>query len=164
LRNVTLIVIVIASGIANAMAAQAAVSRILFAMARDRKLPTVLARVHPRYHTPYVSTLVVAAISLVVGLFFTKRVDDLSRIVNFGALTGFLLLHLSVINHYFIRERSGDWLRHLLMPLGGLLVIGYVLYQMDSAAKMMGACWIAAGIVYFVVLAFVLRKPVALET
>jgi amino acid transporter len=164
LRNVTLIVIVIASGIANAMAAQAAVSRILFAMARDRKLPTVLASVHPRYQTPYVSTLVVAAISLVVGLFFTKRVDNLSRIVNFGALTGFLLLHLSVISHYFIRERSGDWLRHLLMPLGGLLVIGYVLYQMDNAAKMMGACWIAAGIVYFVVLSFVLRKPVALET
>ena len=163
LRNVTLIVIVIASGIANAMAAQAAVSRILFAMARDRKLPTVLASVHPRYRTPYVSTLVVAAISLVVGLFFTKRVDDLTRIVNFGALTGFLLLHLSVINHYFIRERSGDWLRHLLFPLGGLLVIGYVLYEMDNAAKMMGACWIAAGIVYFVVLTFVLRKPAALE-
>jgi amino acid transporter len=163
LRNVTLIVIVIASGIANAMAAQAAVSRILFAMARDRKLPTVLARVHPRYQTPYVSTLVVAAISLIVGLFFTKRVDDLSRIVNFGALTGFLLLHLSVITHYFIRRRSGDWLRHLLLPLGGLLVIGYVLYQMDNAAKMMGACWIAAGIVYFVVLTFVLRKPAALE-
>jgi len=163
LRNLTLIVIVIASGIANAMAAQAAVSRILFAMARDRKLPTVLASVHPRYRTPYVSTLVVAAISLVVGLFFTKRVDDLSRIVNFGALTGFLLLHLSVINHYFIRERSGDWLRHLLFPLGGLLVIGYVLYEMDNAAKMMGACWIAAGIVYFVVLTFVLRKPAALE-
>ena len=163
LRNLTLIVIVIASGIANAMAAQAAVSRILFAMARDRKLPTVLASVHPRYRTPYVSTLVVAAISLVVGLFFTKRVDDLTRIVNFGALTGFLLLHLSVINHYFIRERSGDWLRHLLFPLGGLLVIGYVLYEMDNAAKMMGACWIAAGIVYFVVLTFVLRKPAALE-
>ena len=163
LRNVTLIVIVIASGIANAMAAQAAVSRILFAMARDRKLPTVLASVHPRYRTPYVSTLVVAAISLVVGLFFTKRVDDLTRIVNFGALTGFLLLHLSVINHYFIRKRSGDWLRHLLFPLGGLLVIGYVLYEMDNAAKMMGTCWIAAGIVYFVVLTFVLRKPAALE-
>ncbi len=163
LRNVTLIVIVIASGIANAMAAQAAVSRILYAMARDRKLPTVLATVHPRYQTPYVSTLVVAAISLVVGLFFTKHVDDLSRIVNFGALTGFLLLHLSVINHYFIRERSGEWLRHLLMPLGGLLVIGYVLYEMDSTAKIIGACWIAAGIVYFVVLTCVLRKPVALE-
>jgi len=132
-------------------------------MARDHKLPRVLATVHPRYQTPYISTLFVAAISLVVGLFFAKHVDDLSRIVNFGALSGFLLLHLSVINHYFIRERSGDWLRHLLMPLGGLLAIGYVLYEMDSTAKVVGACWITAGVVYFVVLTFVLRKPAALE-
>jgi hypothetical protein len=49
------------------------------------------------------------------------------------------------------------------MPLGGLLVIGYVLYEMDSTAKVIGACWIAAGSVNFVVLTCVLRKPVALQ-
>jgi amino acid transporter len=163
LRVISLGAVVVASGIANAMAAQAAVSRILFAMARDGKLPALLARIHPRYQTPYVSTLAVAAISLLVGLFFSKHADELSRIVNFGALSGFLLLHVSVINHYFIRGRSGDWLRHLLLPLGGLLVIGYVLYQMDLAAKIMGACWIAAGIGYFIVLTYVIKKPVSLE-
>jgi len=56
----------------------------------------------------------------------------------------------------------GFWLRHLLVPLGGLLVIGYVLYQMDRAAKIMGACWIALGILYYLGLTAVLRKPVAL--
>jgi amino acid transporter len=163
LRILTLLVTVIASGIANAMAAQSAVSRILFAMARDGKLPALFAKVHPRYRTPYVSTLIVGGVSFVVGLFFTNRLDELSSIVNFGALTGFLLLHLAVINHYFIRGRSGDWLRHLLLPLGGLLVIAYVLFEMDTAAKLMGACWIAAGVVYFAVLSFVLKKPVTLE-
>jgi hypothetical protein len=97
------------------------------------------------------------------SLFLAKRAEDLTRIVNFGALTGSLLLHLSVIKYYFIRERSGDWLRHLLAPLAGLLVIGYVLYEVDNAAKLMGACWIAAGIVYFGVLSLVLKKPTALE-
>lgn len=163
LRTVTIIASVIASGIANAIVAQAAVSRILFAMARDGKLPAALAKVHPIYRTPYVSTLVVAGISLLVGLFFSARIDDLSRIVNFGALSGFLLLHLSVINHYFIRQRSGDWLRHLIFPLAGFAVIAYVLYEMDSAAKIMGACWIAIGIVYYLVLSFVLKKPAVLE-
>ena len=91
------------------------------------------------------------AISMLVGLLFVSRADDLSRIVNFGALTGFLLLHLAVIIHYVVRARSRDWLRHLLMPLGGLLVIGYVLYEMDRSAKLMGAAWIAAGAIYFVV-------------
>src|SRR6202035_95981 len=152
LRLVTIIAVVLATAIANALAAQAAVSRILFAMARDGKLPAILAKVHPRYKTPYVSTLAVAVVSLLVGLLFADRVDDLSRIVNFGALTGFLLLHLSVINHYLIRRRSGDWLRQLLLPLAGLVVISYVLYEMDTAAKIMGACWIALGIIYYLVL------------
>jgi amino acid transporter len=163
LRRVAIGATVIASGIANAMAAQAAVARVLFAMARDGKLPAALARVHPRFKTPYVSTLVVAAISLVVGALFAARLDDLSRIVNFGALTGFLLLHLAVINHYFIRQRSGNWLRHLIFPLAGLLVIAYVLYEMDRAAKMMGACWIAVGAGYYLVLTFVLKKPIEIH-
>jgi amino acid transporter len=163
LRVIVLGAVVLASGIANAMAAQSAVARILFAMARDGKLPSVLAKVHPKYQTPYVSTLVVGAVSLIVGLVFAHRVDELSRIVNFGALTGFVLLHLSVINHYFIRERTGDWLRHLLVPLGGLLVISYVLLEMDTAAKLMGGAWIAIGIVYFVVLSYALRKPATLD-
>ncbi len=163
LRTATIVASVIASGIANAMAAQAAVSRILFAMARDGKLPAVLAKIHPRYQTPYFSTLAVAGISLAVSLLFSGRIDDLSRVVNFGALTGFLLLHLSVINHYFIRGRSRDWLRHLIFPVSGFIVIAYVLYEMDTTAKILGACWIAIGIVYYLVLSFVLKKPVALK-
>jgi amino acid transporter len=163
LRRISIGATVIASGIANAMVAQAAVSRVLFAMARDGKLPAALARIHPRFKTPYISTLVVACISLIVGVIFSTRLDDLSRIVNFGALTGFLLLHLSVINHYLIRRRSGDWLRHLLLPLAGLVVISYVLYEMDTAAKIMGACWIALGIIYYLVLTFLLKKPIALD-
>jgi amino acid transporter len=161
LERITLGAVVLASGIANAMAAQAATSRILFAMARDGKLPAVLARVHPRFQTPYISTLAVALISLLVGLLFSDRVDDLTRIVNFGALTAFLLLHLAVINYYLIRRRSGDWLRHLVFPLLGFLVIAYVLYEMDSSAKIMGACWIAIGIVYYLVLTFIVRRPAA---
>jgi amino acid transporter len=149
LRLITIIVVVIANAIANAMAAQAAVSRILFAMARDGKLPAVLATVHPRYQTPYVSTLVVAGVSLLVGLLFATRLDDLTRVVNFGALTGFVLLHLSVIHHYLIRQRSGAWLRHFVFPLMGMLIILYVLYEMDRAAKVLGACWIAIGAIYY---------------
>jgi amino acid transporter len=162
LRLLTIVAVVIASAIANAIAAQAAVARILFAMARDGKLPAVLARIHPRYQTPYVSTVCVACVSLLVGLSFAARMDDLSRIVNFGALSSFLLLHLAVINHFFIRGKSGDWLRHMLAPLMGAAVIGFVLYEMDRSAKIMGACWIAVGAVYYTVLTVVLRKPVEL--
>jgi amino acid transporter len=163
LRLVTIIAVVLATAIANAMAAQAAVARILFAMARDGKLPAILAKVHPRFKTPYVSTLAVAAVSLLVGLLFANRVDDLTLIVNFGALTGFVLLHLSVINHYLIRRRSGDWLRHLIFPVIGMLIIVYVLYEMDRAAKVLGLAWIVIGIFYYAVLTVWVKKPVALK-
>ena len=143
-----MLAVVISFGIANAMAAQAAVSRVLFAMARDRKLPGVLAAVHPRFKTPYVSTLLVAGISLLVGLSFARRIDDLTRVVNFGALTSFALLHLAVIHHYFFRQRTGAWVLHLVCPLAGLGVILYVLCGMDHTAKILGGCWIAAGVVY----------------
>jgi amino acid transporter len=163
LRLVSIIAVVMAAAIANAMAAQAAVSRILFAMARDGKLPTILAKVHPRYKTPYVSTLAVAGISLLGGLLFAERIDDLARVVNFGALSGFVLLHLSVINHYLIRRRSGDWLRHLICPLIGMLIIVYVLFEMDRAAKILGLGWIVLGIFYYAVLTVWIKKPVALK-
>jgi amino acid transporter len=163
LRLVTILAIVIAQAIANAMAAQAAVSRVLFAMARDGKLPRMLARVHRRYKTPHVSTLLVALVSFLVGLFFSTRVDDLTQIVNFGALSSFVILHVAVINHYFLRRRSGDWLRHMVFPLTGLMIILYVLYEMDRAAKILGAGWIVIGILYHVILSLRTKKPAVLE-
>lgn len=154
-----ILAVVISFGIANAMAAQAAVARVLFAMARDRKLPAVLAAVHPRFKTPYVSTLLVAGVSLLVGLLFTHRIDDLTRVVNFGALTSFALLHLAVAWHHVVRQRSGAWIRHLVFPLAGLAVILYVLYGMNLDAKVLGGCWIAAGILYYLVLAARMGGP-----
>jgi len=38
-----------------------------------------------------------------------------------------------------------------------------VLYEMDGAAKIMGAVWIGAGILYLAVLTRVLKKPAAIE-
>jgi amino acid transporter len=63
LRLAVVIANVISTAIANAIAAQAAVSRVLFAMARDGKLPAVLAKTHPRYLSPYMSIAVVTVIS-----------------------------------------------------------------------------------------------------
>jgi amino acid transporter len=163
LKLIVIVAVVIASAIANAMAAQAAVSRILFAMARDGKLPAVLAKIHPRYKTPYVSTVLVGIIGFVVGVAFADRVDDLTAIVNFGALSSFVLLHLSVINHFFVRKRSGDWLRHVVFPLVGMAIILFVLFEMNRTAKIMGACWLVIGIVYYLVLTVWFKKPVALE-
>lgn len=152
LRLITIGAVVLSAGIANASVAQAAVARILFAMARDGKLPAILARIHPRHKTPYVSSMLVALISIIASFVFATHLDSLSRIVNFGALTAFLLLHLSVINYYFIRGRSRALIRHLICPALGFFVIAYVLFEMDITAKILGACWLAIGTLYYLVL------------
>jgi hypothetical protein len=84
---------------------------------------------------------------------FAARIDELTVIVNFGALSSFVLLHLSVINHYWVRQRTGRWLRHLLCPLLGLSIILFVLYEMDRSAKILGGCWNAIGVLYYSILA-----------
>ena len=102
--------------------------------------------------------MLVAVISIVASLVFTKHLDGLSRIVNFGALTAFLLLHLSVINYFFIRRRSQALIRHLMCPLLGFVVIAYVLYEMDITAKILGACWLGIGALYYLAMAMMPGK------
>jgi amino acid transporter len=139
-------------GLSNALPMQVGVARVVFAMGRDRQLPRVLARVHPRYHTPYMGMLVTAALSLAVALFMKNRLDDLASIVNFGALSGFLFLHVSVLAHFGIKRRSLAWIRHWMVPLCGIVVVLAVFSGMSALAVKVGSAWSALGLVYGLVL------------
>ena len=135
-------------GLASALPMQVGVARVMYAMGRDRQLPAALARVHPVYGTPYVGMLVTAAISIGVALAMRNRLDDLTAVVNFGALSGFLLLHVSVIVLFWVRRRTGRWLVHLGVPLAGIAVVLAVLSGMSSLAMMLGLTWLGIGLAY----------------
>ncbi|MBS0395915.1 MAG: APC family permease [Proteobacteria bacterium] len=139
-------------GFSNALPMQVGVARVLFAMGRDRQLPSGLARVHARYHTPYVGMLATAAISLAVALAMRNMMDELATIVNFGALSGFLLLHVSVIVQFGLRGGSRQLFAHWLAPLAGIVVVGAVFSGMSRLATEVGLGWLAAGIVWGLVL------------
>src|SRR6478672_9573002 len=115
----TAVATAISWGFANSLVAQAATSRLLFAMARDHQLPGFLATIHPVRRVPVNATLVVAVISLALGLYMNSRDDGitlLSTLVNFGALTAFLLLHVSVVSHFLVRQKSRNYWKHLVAP------------------------------------------------
>ena len=135
----------LAVGIANSMVAQAATSRLLYSMARDRKLPSFLAHVHPIRKIPERAVLLVSALSLVLGLTFVGQLDLLSSLVNFGALFSFLLLHVSVFVHFVLRNGSRRWHLHLVVPACGFAIIAYVLMNADSRAKIGGIIWLLIG-------------------
>ena len=139
-------------GLSNALPMQVGVARVVFAMGRDRQLPSVLARVHPKYRTPYVGMLATAAISLAVALYMKNKLDDLASIVNFGALSGFLFLHVSVLARFAIRQRSRAWMAHVLVPVCGILVVLLVFSGMSGLAMKVGTTWLGLGLIYGAIL------------
>lgn len=149
----------IAWGVFNALAAGTALSRILFAMGRDGMMPRALARVHDRYKTPYIAVLFVAASTVVlVAVFNSLGITAISRLVNFGALTSFMVLNFTVVYHFFYKKRDGRVLFHLILPLVGLVVVAYVWISLEYQAKLLGCAWLAIGVVYYLILLFVLKR------
>ncbi|MET0695648.1 MAG: APC family permease [Propionibacteriaceae bacterium] len=136
----------LAVGIANAVAAQSATSRLLFSMSRDGRLPRFLAHINPRTKVPERAILVVAGLTLVAGLVFVGQIDVISALVNFGALTSFLLLHVSVVAYYGIQRKSSNVLLHWIAPILGFLIIGFVLWNADPLAKIGGVIWLVIGL------------------
>jgi amino acid transporter len=161
LATLTAVATAIAWGFANSLVAQAATSRLLFAMARDRQLPGVLAGVHPTRRVPVNATLLVAVISLLLGIGMSLREDGitlLSTLVNFGALSAFLVLHVSVVVHYLVRRRSTDYWRHLAVPVIGFAILAYVMINAQVAAQTLGFAWLAVGAVVLAVLLLTGRR------
>jgi len=145
-------------GLSNTLPMQVGVARVVFAMGRDRQLPRVLARVHRRYRTPYISMLVTAALSLAVALYMKNRLDDLASIVNFGALSGFLFLHVSVLSYFGIKRRSRALMRHWVVPICGMIVVLAVFSGMSALAVKVGIAWLCVGLVYGLVLKAMRRE------
>ena len=139
-------------GVTNALPMQVGVARVLYAMGRDRQLPAVLAKIHPKYGTPYVGMLVSTTVSTAIALIMRYQMDELVSFVNFGALSGFLLLHVSVIVLFWVKGRSGKWTAHLAAPIAGILVVLAVLSGMSPLAKTIGLMWLGVGLVYGVIL------------
>jgi amino acid transporter len=144
---------VMAVGFANAMAAQAATSRLLYSMSRDGQLPAFLSKISGR-KVPISAILVVSALSVVLVLFFVGQIGLISSLVNFGALFGFCLLHVSVVWYYLVRQKSKNYLLHLVVPTLGFLIIGYVLFNADSLAKIGGLVWLVIGAIVFAINVF----------
>jgi amino acid transporter len=158
-RILCLIGTVLAWGIGDGIAAQAAVSRLLYGMARDEQLPKFLGWVHPKYKTPWIAILLVACITLPIAVLLP--LEELSSLVNFGALTAFMILHITVIGYYYFKqkERSGKaLLNYLALPLIGLVIIAFVWINLNPSAKILGFVWLGIGLVILAIVSRGFRR------
>ncbi|MEU9373882.1 APC family permease [Streptomyces sp. NPDC048255] len=132
-----------------ALAGQAAAGRLLFAMAREGRLPRALARTSDG--TPRPALLVAATITLVAAVWAARRDDGLGHlvsVVDVGALVAFTLLHASVVGWFVVKRREGApvWWKHLVVPVLGAAVTVAVIVEASWEAQLVGAVWLAAGL------------------
>jgi len=162
LATLTAVATALAWGVANSLVAQVATSRLLFAMARDRQLPGFLSRVSVRHAVPVNAVVLVAVVSLGLGLYMASRDDGialLAGLINFGAVLAFVTLHVAVVWHYVVRHRSRNLLAHLVCPLvgGGLLVA--VAIHANVLAQRVGLIWLGGGVLVLAGLWLSGRRP-----
>jgi APA family basic amino acid/polyamine antiporter len=86
-------------------------ARVWFAMSRDRLLPSLFSRVHPRFKTPHVSTWVAGfAVGIPAGIWDIGTFADLS---NIGTLFAFILVSAGVI---VLRKKQPERKRGFRVP------------------------------------------------
>src|SRR4029078_13448215 len=108
--------------------------RALFAFARDGLLPSALARVHPRFHTPAVAIAVYAAI--VATLAASSSFTQLAILANVAALTLYLMC---VTASYELQRRDvradGNPFTLPGGPLVPLLAAMVILWLLSNATR-----------------------------
>lgn len=128
----------------SGLAAQAAVSRLLYAMGRDGVLPKrVFGMVSEKFHTPAFNIVLTGAVGLIAMLL---SVATSTSFINFGAFTAFTLVNVSVVV-YCLRHRDARLprLRYVVLPVVGAAVNVYLLSHLDSVAIIIGSCWAGIG-------------------
>jgi APA family basic amino acid/polyamine antiporter len=93
-------------------------TRIFYTMARDGLLPKVFARVHPKFHTPYINTVVVGLLTAIAAGFFD--INILGDATSVGTLAAFAIVCLSVI---YLRRSNPELPRGFKVPFYPVLPI-----------------------------------------
>jgi basic amino acid/polyamine antiporter, APA family len=110
-------------------------SRISFAMACDGLLPPLFSRVHPRFRTPHVATLLFGLLAAIGAAFLPLSM--LGTLISFGTAMAFSIVCLSVI---WLRNTRPDLERPFRVPLGGVRIRGVWIGFVPAAAMLM--CWL----------------------
>jgi APA family basic amino acid/polyamine antiporter len=125
--------------------------RIFYAMSKDGLLPERFARIHPRFKTPYYSTILTGSVAFVLAGILP--IDILGELVSIGTLLAFAIVCIGII---FLRVKRPELKRPFrtpFVPLVPILGAGICLIQMyslplDTWLRLI--IWMAIGIlIYF---------------
>ncbi|MFJ5801890.1 amino acid permease [Streptomyces decoyicus] len=126
-------------------------SRVFFAMSRDGLLPRIFSRAHPRFGTPYRSTIVLGVVVAVVAGF--TSIDELAELVNIGTLFAFVVVAVGVV---LLRRSRPDLHRSFrtpwvpVVPALSVLASVWLMLNLPAETWVRFAIWMVIGFgVYF---------------
>ncbi|MSR05634.1 MAG: amino acid permease [Gemmatimonadetes bacterium] len=124
--------------------------RIFFSMARDGLLPPWAARVHPRFRTPHVTTILTGVLVAIFAAF--ANIDEVVNLTNIGTLFAFVLVAAGVL---ILRAKDPDRARPFrapwvpLIPLLSIVSCLFLMVQLPFVTWVRFGVWLAIGLVVY---------------
>jgi APA family basic amino acid/polyamine antiporter len=125
-------------------------TRIFYTMSRDGLLPSGLAKVHPKYQTPWINTIITAVIvAVAAGLFDINTIGDLTSV---GTLAAFAIVCISVI---WLRQTRPDLERgfkvplYPVLPVLGILACLFLIFQVERRVQMFFLYFLVAAVLCY---------------
>ncbi len=127
-------------------------SRVFFSMSRDGLLPSWAGRVHPRFRTPWISSILVG---LFVGIFAALvPISTLGQLTSIGTLLAFVIVCAAVL---VLRKRRPDLPRPFrtpfvpAVPVLGIAISLLMMLSLPLDTWIRLLVWLAVGLlIYFV--------------
>ena len=139
--NATLLLANAGSG----MGAQIGAARVMYGMGRDRALPQWFEYVHPNTAIPSRNVIACGAVALAGAWAMTYQLG--AELLNFGAFLAFSGVNAACFRRDFLMKENRRWI-DAAMPLLALAVCLYIWASLRWQAKIAGAVWVIAGVIY----------------
>jgi APA family basic amino acid/polyamine antiporter len=124
--------------------------RIFFSMARDGLLPPWAARVHPKYRTPHITTILTGV--FVATFAAVANIDEIVQLTNIGTLFAFVLVAIGII---ILRKTNPNATRPFrtpfvpVVPLLAVVSCGYLMLQLPWETWVRFVLWLALGLIFY---------------
>ena len=125
--------------------------RIFFSMGRDGLLPKWASKVHPKFQTPYVTTIITGVFVAAFAAF--ANIDEAVELTNIGTLFAFVLVSVGVL---VLRAKEPDRPRPFRVPFApvtasiAILSCGYLMTKLPTVTWIRFFVWLAiGGVLYF---------------